>query len=380
MLTLAQLRTLVTVEAATEHLIATLADLGFDTTSWQSGSVQRKLLTLTGIVWNQVSQVIVTLTDQLYNETATSDFLTAFSASHYANTRLPAVATTGQVVLTCSAAAGPYTIAASELVFSDSAGRTFRNTGSGTLNSGSTLTLAVVAEVPGAAGNVANNTITTLVTSRAGVTVANPAIGSTGTWILTLGEDAESDTRLRSRNTTKWSSYAMQLASEGVRFYAYKAANAVTRVAVRTDNPGGPGTVWVYLAGASGPAAGGDVTTVQTALNLRSFGNFTAYAATAQPIAVSGRVYYSRGYTAAGIQAAVETAIAGAINAAPIGGYDLSPGPTNVIPKNDLEDAIANVTGVRTVALTTPAADIGVPTYSVATVGTLSITYIQLAS
>jgi hypothetical protein len=68
------------------------------------------------------------------------------------------------------------------------------------------------------------------------------------------------------------------------------------------------------------------------------------------------------------------------INAAPIGGYDLSPGPTHALLKDDLEQAIKSVTGVRYAALSAPAGDVTVGASSVATVGTLTLTYQVLAA
>src|SRR5690606_5508813 len=127
-----------------------------------------------------------------------------------------------------------------------STGRTFRNTTGGTLNAGGTLTLQWEATLAGSQHNVGNGQVTTLVTSRAGVSISNPDSGS-GTWFTTLGQDEESDADLRIRNSTKWATLSLEWV-EAAYVYAARTLGA-RKVKIDATNPRGPGSVDVYLAG-----------------------------------------------------------------------------------------------------------------------------------
>lgn len=358
-LTLSQMRTSVTRSTATTELLAILTELGFPTAHWQTGSVPRMILEMCAYVVSRFASYISSLTFEIFNETATGTWLTRLSASHYDNTRVASVAATYTVQLTGGAVGPPYSITVGQLVATDGT-RTFRNTTGGTLNASDTLDLTFDAEVAGADGNVTPATIDTLNTPLAGVTVA-------GTAAITAGADAESDVVLRARNRTKWATLAIEVTEDGIENEITTAVAGITRVYSDATNPRGAGTVDVYCASASGAAAGGDVTSAITALEARVMGtvgasgsseDYEVIAATEQAITITGTVYYDSSYTEAIVSTAVDTAVAAYVNAAPIGGYDYSPGPSGVILMNDIVAAIEGAAGVINVNLTAPTSNI----------------------
>ena len=189
-LTLTQLRTILTRDVVFEDLLTTLRSLGFNTTAWQSGSIQRTLLTAVAEGISELTAVGDALSRIAFNETSIGDALTAFSRSHYANTRVVATATIGTAVLTGAAVGPPHVVVAGDLIIATAVGIAFSNTTGGTIPASGTLSLTFQAIVTGIAGNVANNTIVVMQTPFAGVTVNNPDPGS-GTWITTVGVDAD---------------------------------------------------------------------------------------------------------------------------------------------------------------------------------------------
>src|SRR5690606_696186 len=104
--------------------------------------------------------------------------------------------------------------------------RRFTNLTGGTLSLGGTLDLSWEAEEPGDDYNLANGTLTVMVTPLAGVTVANPDPG-TGTWITQTGADEESDPELRERCRNKWSTLGTGSTEDSYEFWAKQASNEV---------------------------------------------------------------------------------------------------------------------------------------------------------
>lgn len=359
-LTLAQLRSPMTRAQALASFIAILDSLGFNASSWQAGSIQRTVLEAAAHGWSSVTTIADSLSRIVFNADASGDALTAYSASHYANSRTAATYTTGMIRLTCAAVAGPYGIVASQVVAADSAGHTYRNTGAGTLYPGGTLDLEVVAEVSGTGSNVANGTITTLQTPLAGVTVSNPAYGGTGTWITTAAVDAEADGTLRTRNTSRWGTLSYASPAAAYENFALGADPDVTRVWVDDSNPGGPGTLYVYCARAAGTATAPDVANVQAAFNLKHPCNAipTAIAATEQLQDVTFTAYIETAKNTSATQAAIAAAVDAVINTLPIGGNHPPGSATGYLYRSELLGAITAIDGVEGVTMTAPAADV----------------------
>ena len=369
LLTYAQLSATCTEATATQEVIDLLAQLGFPSNSWQSASIQRTMVQAMGWVYMTCRNLVASSVTFGFNETAEDDALTYFAASHYDNTRIAAVKTQGTVRLTGGATGSfPYAIAIGDLVVSDGT-YTFRNITGGTLNASSTLDLTFEAEVAGDDSNVADTTITTMVTPLAGVTCSNPDLGAGLGWMTRVGVDAETNAALRARNRTKWAALPIEVPADG---YEYIARTAVSncRVDVDDSNPGGAGTVYVYIAKSDGAASGAEVTLVQAAVDARLMGGqCTVYAADAVTQNFDFDLYHESGYTSANIKTAVEAAITAFVNSQPVSGND-NPPPGGLITLNALIAAISAVTGVSAVVMTTPSSDITVPAWDVIVCGT----------
>jgi len=372
-LTLAQLRAGYTLEQATEDMLAQLTLLGFSASSWQEGSPERTIVVIVAWIFVQLRAFVAALSYVGFNSGATGDILTEFSDSHYDNQRVLASAAQVRCVLTGAAIGPPHTFSAGELIGTDGT-LTFRCLEGGTIGASTTLAVTFACERLGTVGNVADNTITTLSSPLAGVTINNPDPG-TGTSIVVLGTDEEMDAALQARNSAKWATLSTVEAIAD-RFEAI-ARTAVTncRVAVDDANPDGPGTLTVYLAADDGVATGGEVTLVDAAIDAAHFGGtHTTVAAAADVLAVTATVYYDPSYVSATVQAAVEDAIDAYVNAAPIGGYMFGSGADNIIDRDGLFGAMRAVAGVRKVSMTLPAGDFSVDEFDVATVGVVTLT------
>jgi phage-related baseplate assembly protein len=382
-LTFAQLTQVVTKDEALQTLIDQATALGFNTTSWQSGSTPRTMLEVFVYVYAAASVVVSGIASGGLNSTAEGDWLSLLASSHYKNTRRAAVTTQGTMVLACSALAGPYTITAGQLVVADTAtGQTFRNQAAGgSLTSGGTLSLVFEAETAGAAGDIATGATLELKTPLAGVTVTNPVGGSVDSWISRNGADAETDAQLRERNETKWATLGV---GPGMAYahHALTASASVKRVSVDDSNPRGPGTIDLYIAGDSGALAGTIVTAVDDYLDgttdgvdrVNSSADLLVQSATALSVPVTASVYVIKQYNTAATQTAVSTAISNYFKALPIGGTTLTAGGQGAVRIGGLYSAILAITGVQNVVFAAPTADVNVDIDEVA-VPTITLSY-----
>ena len=373
---------------AKQSLLEQLDAVGFTATAWQEGEPALALVELTAEVWHQLSKVAVFIKEAMLNDTATGEALTKLSKSHYDNTRTGATTAQRRVTLVCSATAGPHNFDAGDVVLEHADGPTYRLIDNGdpgvvfpiTLASGgSQADLIFEAEVAGTDANKIDGSVTSLLTTFAGVTVASDAAERDGA-------NAEADAVLRTRNTTKWALLTQyELIDDAVVNICLESTVAVTGVAVDSQNPRGAGTFDVYLAGDLGTASLDDVALAQAAIDARVFGS-TATPPTCvvdqapeEPLNLTGTVYYKGSYDAAALETATILALEEYIKLIPLGGYDFYPGPSNVVPINDVEAVIRAVTlggqnVSKTVVLTSPS-DLSVPVYGKVTLGTIALTF-----
>lgn len=379
----------ITHDDAKQSLLSLLGTVGFAATSWQEGSAPLACVELSAEIWARLSQVAVFLKTMGLNDTSAGDALSKFSKSQYNNFR--GLATTAQrtTALSCTATAGPYTLNPGDVVIEHPDGQTYRNIDDGglvypvTLPSGGSVSgFTFEAEVAGSDSNKASGTVTVLVTTMAGVTVASDLIKRDG-------EDVETDDRLRERNTTKWALLTgFELIRDAVINIVLSAGNGITTVAVDDTNPRGAGTFDVYVAGDLATAGTDDVIAAQALLDKYVMGSGPptyrdlVKAAIEQPVDITGTVYFKGAFTPAQLQAETATALNDFIKLIPLGGFDFSPGPSHVVPFNDITDVLRDVTVAgqpvrKTIALTAPASDLSVASFSKVVLGTVSLTFQQ---
>ena len=357
-LSIVDLQTPLAKESVRTQLEDLLKAADFPVDAWQEEGVARAFDETSAALGASLSDRVAFLSKQGFLTTAEADFLTALVKSHYDEDRNAAVKSKFDVSFVNSGGV-THTPAAGEVVLRSDDGQTFVNTGAETISANSTTTVEVTAQAAGAAGNIEAQTLE-LVTPLAGV------VASFAGSFTTAGADAESDPKLRERARTKWGTLRVEKVREGVLNLARTASAAIHGVAIDDDNPRGPGTVDVYLAAENATAGGSDVTAVQVALDDAFFGNGSAdkqvqaFAAPTVTQAVTATIYV-RGSTAETITSALGTAWSDFLVLIPVGGFDLSPGPTNVIPRAMIIAALADADPtILAVDLTSPAADVSV--------------------
>ena len=393
MLSLRQLRSPMTRKDVLTSILSWLSSLGFDTTGWQKGRIQKSLVTAFALLGSDFTETAKANTEFGFNDYATGDPLAEFSKSRYDNTPDPAVATAGPMRLT-STAAIPYTILPGQLLVATDAGVTFRNTTGGTLAAGGTLDLQWQCTLQGELGNVLGGTVTRLLTPLAGVTVSN-TIGTP--WYTTTGRDQESDLALRTRNSTKWARLSVSLIADAYRNIALNVPG-VAKVALHDQNPRGPGTVNVYVAAANGLLDNATMQAVQTAFANAVFGvdptwsaidstwlgTPTSRVAVLNPILqqlfITATIYHEPAAVSADVVTAARQALADFVSRTPLGGNDYSPGPSNVVTLDDLYGVFNGLENVRTVTLTSPVANVLVNPLALLVEGTWTISAVPVQS
>ncbi len=261
-----------------------LASSGLPATAWQPGSTIRTWIGILAEVLSDAWFSVAQIANGVVLGTSRGSWLINLAKSQWDEQKTNATFTVGTLVLV-DHGAGPHTITSGVHLFSTPTGVQFRAASSGTLNLNGTLEVTIQATRPGAASNVPNDSITTVVTSLPTVTCSNPPIGSTGTWITSLGADQMSDTTLQAVCAAKWATLATGSPDAAYLYWAL-TTTGVSRAKVDSMAPDGPSTVRVYVDNAL------SVATLQATLNgkVPAGSRATAVAATAQTVTIPGTV------------------------------------------------------------------------------------------
>jgi uncharacterized phage protein gp47/JayE len=358
-------------------LLSLLDAAGFPVDAWQDEGSARALVEMAAQLGAEQSKPVALLAKMPFLDTSEADFLSAKLKSDFDEERNPAVATVMPVRLV-NAGSTTYSKNAREIILTSSSGRTYSNVAGASVTAAATTIVNFVAEVAGAAGNVPAQTMQ-LTTPLAGVT----AIFDGG--FITAGADEESDPAARERARTKWATLRTEKIRAGITNLVRTAAPSVTGHSIDDENPRGPGTLDVYLAGDNATAGSGDVTLVQTALDGALFGTGTdepaglAIAAPTLALDLDATVYV-RGVTEEAALTALTAAWQAFLVTVPVGGFDLSPGPQNVILPGQIVDAFSEVAGVVSTAVELGADQIDVPAHTKVLEGTTTFTIVVLAN
>ena len=362
-----QITTPVTRAETLALMIDELESLGFTVTAWQDGSPQKTLFAVFSLVVADLTEVVKQICEFGFSELSSGAALREISRNQFDNTKIEATTDSWTERLT-STATVPYTILPGQLRIATASGVEYVNTTGGTLTAGGTLPLTIVAVTAGQVA-VGDGQITRLLTPLAGVTCTNITH-------LVVGNDAETDAALKLRNRTKWARLSVEMVADAYINIALNASTSVRKAAVEDNNPRGAGTINVYIAGAAGDVDVPTVATVQDVFATHAFQTDTAAAlnttttrvlvkaADEQALAVTGTVYYDAAVALTTITGRVEGALNAFIAGLPIGGLSYPP-PGNLVPKNEIENAIRSVEGVRTVVLSVPSADVAVASFAV---------------
>lgn len=319
MATLADLVAPPTKAEVEQTILDLLEGAGFTPTAWQPGSFPLTIVSVFAELFADAFYAIAQIANGGVFGLSVGRWVDLWLESQYDEERLDPVFTIGQMQLADTGNTGPHVISALSLVVTTSSGLQFRNITGGTLLLGGTLDLTWRATVAGAAYNIPNNTTLSFVTSLPGVTVTNPSVGSTGTWITTLGADVEADAAAKTRGSSKWGTVSTGSPPSAYRYWAL-SQTGVTRVRVDDGNPDGPGSVRVYIDNAGAVAALQAI--LQPASNdgkVPTGTLLTVMAATTQAVTIQGTVTVD-----ASARSAAESAILANLTALalriPIGG------------------------------------------------------------
>jgi hypothetical protein len=343
-----------TAGEALEWLLEVMQGLGFETTGWQDGRIQKSLMYMVAVAISDLSEVARDIVEFGFNDFATGEPLNLFSQSRYDNTKVAAVRTKGTITLT-SKATIPYTVRPGELLVATDDGTTFRNVTGGVIPAGGSVTLTFAALVAGSAGNVPGANITRLLTSLAGVTVS--ATGSP-TWYSVTGADEESDSKIQQRNTTKWSRQnRLQLIRDAAINLALE--NGAGKVTVDDNNPRGPFTANVYCAAEDGALGPTELAAIQLAFSKVTWHSSPTWPAAPDseiavlvpveyPLDITVQIFHDATRSSADVLTDARQALHDLLRRTPIGGVSYPPNFTNVLPAGDLSQALEDVQGVQT--------------------------------
>jgi len=366
--------------------LATLTSGGFAVDAWAPGDPARTLILADAQALTVAEGTVASLALGAYGSTAAQageGWLDVFMASRFDLARVEATYAVGQVRLTVASGAGPYTIPAGALLVSDGTLR-WRSTNTIGVNitSAAAVNISVRAEIAGTGGNVANGSITRILSpANAGVTCANPVIGATSTWLSANAIDREGDGAYLARGVARWATLGSGFTRDAVAYWCRSAtldgtpatANAgCTRIAFGPVT--GDGAYTVYVANATGPLGGASVVAVQAELDLRKplTDTPTVAAATQSTITVTGTVAF-RSASTSGERAAVLAAIRAYVDALEMP----DDGDTTTVDLAGIHAAIYGAAPGRIadVDLSSPAADVSVTLGSVAVADTSGVTF-----
>jgi phage-related baseplate assembly protein len=347
---LKDLVTRITFEQNLTTVLETFRTAEFAVDSWRPGGGYHTLASFLAKGLTAGTDVVQAIAKGGHLDLATGNWLTLLARSWFRLTRRPASYAYFTVRLSLAAGAAPYPAVAGAVWVETAAHKRFNCTTGGIVPSGSSLDLTFKAESPGSSYNVTPADINLMITAVPGMT----CLGIT----LTIpGLNAESDTELRTRCRLRWATLAAQAVGGTYQFWALTeddgttARAQVTRAYVDIDNPEGPGTVHVYLAGPAGAVDPAVVTEVDDDLQERKgpSTDLLTSSASALTIAPTGTAWVSGTTTTAAI-AEAEALFAEMLLAIPIGGHNI--GGSRGVFRDEIEATIRQATGVVRVSLT----------------------------
>lgn len=357
-----------------------LKALGLPVTAWQEGSVARTLIAILAALFAGYTEVMALAIRAGFLDLAEGIWLTLLAKHVYNVARLEATFAAGIVVVD-NAGGGSYAFDPEEVIFINTATKkTYTNTAAftvGPMETGRQVT--VRATEAGSGSSAAAAQIDAFETKFLGLSCSNPA--------ALIGFDEESDPALRQRCRDSLGALSPNGPEAAYVFIAKSARRAdgtpigVTRVYVAPAL--GDGSVYVYLATASGAVPGApddpntDLGIVAREIFRKAVPNgVTAYVESAVPksVALAVDVWVDAGasLTDAEVRALVEQKLRDYFTSIPIGGHVLAPGAGR-IPWRALIGQVEAASPFIIEARLTAEADIPMAIPEVATLAPLAI-------
>lgn len=379
MISLTDLFSPLTDAQALETTLAVARAVGLDVDSWSPGDPSRTILTIAsrGLAW--ATRAMAKFHAGGFRSFAKGDQMSLVAEDVYGVPRSGKTYATGVVTLTNSGG-GIYVIADGDLTLSNSTtGKTYRNTSGGTLGSGGTLDVDVIAEEAGSAGTSAIGDLDTLVTTLLGVTCANAA--------AVVGLDEETDDELAALCLESLAALSPMGAGDVYSYVAKRTKRIdgslieINRVRVITTSL--TGDITLVLATPSGAPAGADVTTIddkcqRTAVPCTA--TLTTQAVTEAALSITYTAYVPAdcAETDDELKAAIEASLVSYAEAFPIGGVRKVPGAGYVFHDLLAARISAASPAIFSKTLSAPAADVALLETDVPVVTIVSATIVRV--
>jgi uncharacterized phage protein gp47/JayE len=381
-LSLSDLQEPVSKESVRTTIFQVLAALDFPVDAWQDEGAARSFVEVQAHIAAIQSQSVAQIARMVFLATAEGGFLDALVQSHFDLTRNEAVASRFDVAMVNSGAA-THPVTPGSVLLRATNGQMFQSNESATISANSTTVVEFVAQIPGEDGNVQSQLLE-LVTPLAGVVANYDGL------LIEAGADLESDSKLRERALAQWGLLRIEKIDLGLIALARGAAAGVHGVSIDSDNPRGPGTVDVYLSSQNGTIGGGDLAAVQLVLDAALFGTGTdevaglAVAAPLQTLDLSANVYI-RGALPDEVRSRLQDAWDAFVEEVPLGGFDLSPGPVNVIQRTQIVPELIRraypdgASPIVAIDVLDPTADVDVTEHAKVVTGIVAFNVVSLA-
>jgi uncharacterized phage protein gp47/JayE len=343
-LSLRQILTGTTEAQVLRFLLDTLESLGFTTTSWQDGSVQRNILTAVARLGELGSIQLQEIAEKALTNPQGA-WLDLVGLYRFNCARLSAIETERTLQLTLASSASP-TVVLEESYFATTEGVRFRATEEVSLNPGESKPIDMIAEIAGIIGNVPNSTtITPQTPAYSGLTSVFSGAPSV------IGVDIESDTRYWTRLQLRWSELTYSI---GLRAYEYWALTEIASLNRAKAINNYPGQSEIYIALDSGEAS--EITAMETIVAARRPPNDDVTVAAAnnvgQTIEYTPRIYAGTTITQ------MNLAIQAMLDAMPIGGDMIAGASAGRLLREKINQVLLCTVGAYTSGLITPATDI----------------------
>jgi phage-related baseplate assembly protein len=350
-----QLLTPTTETEAINYILLSLQELGFNTTSWQPGSIQRAIVTGVGKTYSGATDVVRQIVEGTLSN-PTGAWLDLLGRWRYGGSqddtwlRQPAVPTQRNLVLTNAPSAAGHVITNGS-TFATPEGIAYRYTGAGEIvDPGETETIAVEAVTAGAAGNVSASDTTIAVQSPSypGLSVAFEDAPLTQ-----IGSDEESDARYWVRLQLRFADVTYSVGLRAYHLWALNAAPSVRRAKALNDYPT-PGLIRVVLD----PGLPAEISAVEAYIAERVPPNDDVTVSAAS--AVNQSIVYAPRVTASFNATAANAAVQAMLDALPIGGVLIQGASAGRLLREAITEVLlCNATlGVQSVGLSTPSADV----------------------
>jgi phage-related baseplate assembly protein len=376
---LSDLVTSLTWEQIRASAYTTLDALGFSTTSWRPGGVSRTIVALLSRILAPWTVIIVDANKAGFLDFATGSGLKICAAQFYNVVAEPASFASGFVTLN-NAGGGVYSFAAYEVTFENSTtDKTYYNTEAFTLAALETgKVIAIEAVEVGSGSTAAPGQVDKLGTTLLGVTCTNAA--------ALVGTDEESEDSIRTRCKLKLAA----LSPDGPpAVYDYVARTSelggvhITRTQVLADHDAGE--VTVYVADEDGAISAPNVALVQAGIDRWAVPICTealVASASAISVPVTITVYASTrsGLDDASVEARALEGLTAYFEAVPVGGVIISPDDGKLFKVSVLEALGRIFPEALKVDMAAPAADVAIGDGSVAVLGAVTVTLVQVAT